>query len=176
MQIKLKALCRFAAFAVIALPLSGCVSELISARQQAIDPPLQITIRVLDDDGKPIADTVALATQSLDVGEKLFCMNLFGGTCRKFWNMHVFKGEVGRDGEETFTVKYATQMTVQVALPCADPKGYRGYFTRHIKWQDLSTQRVFIMERDWDPARGYYVGSLPCATTTPPLRGWNDYF
>ncbi|WP_141230191.1 hypothetical protein [Pseudomonas sp. Irchel 3A5] len=176
MTITFKAACRFAVFAAVASLLSGCVSELISARQQALDLPLQITIRVLDENGQPIPDTVALAVQPLNVGEKLFCINLYGGSCATFWNMHVFKGEVGPDGEETFPIKYATSLTVQVALPCSDPKGNRRYFTRHIKWSDLSTQRVFIMDGDWDPAKGYYAGSLPCSTTTPPLRGWDDYY
>lgn len=171
-MIKLKALSLFAA----CIAMAGCISEEINARKQALDTPVRITIRVLDKNNQPIPGTVALVKQSLKVGERLFCMNLLGKNCDKYRNVHIFKGDVGSDGEVSFDVQYASLLTILVANPCQDPKGHRRYFNRSVAWKVLSKQRVLILSNEWDPKNGFSVGDLPCETTTPPFKSWDDYY
>ncbi len=163
------------ACATLGLSLSGCIGEMREARRQAIEP-LDITLRVVDDDGRPIPGTVAQVTQNLNVGERFFCISLMGGNCAKYKRINIFKGEVGDDGEQTFKVGYSSNLTLVVAKSCPDPAGHREYFIRHVKSEEFSREPVVIMKRGWNPSKGMYVSDLPCATTTPPLRHWSSSY
>lgn len=175
-MIKLKALGLLATCIVMAAPMVSCTSEYINARKQALDTPVRITIRVLDGNGQPIPDTVALVKQSLKVGGQLFCLSLLGKNCDKYRNVHIFKGDVGSDGELSFDVQYASLLTILVAHPCRDPKGERRYFGRSVAWDVFSKQRVLILSNEWDPQNGFSVADLPCHSTTPPFKSWDDYY
>lgn len=176
MTIKIKALARFAACAVIAVPLTGCVSEYFNARKQAIDPPVQITIRVLDENGQPIPDTIAMVKQHLVVGQQLFCLSILGINCDKYRDIYIFKGGLGSDGEQRVEVKYASLLTVIVAHPCRDPKASRRYFSRQVEPKVFSKERVLILSNKQDPQNATRVSYLPCYSTPTPFESGSDYY
>lgn len=176
MKIKLKALGLFAACVVIAVPLAGCVSEFINARKQAIDPPAQVTLRVLDENGQPIPDTIAMVKQHLVVGQQLFCLGILGINCDKYRDIYIFKGGLGSDGEQHVEVKYASLLTVIVALPCRDPQESRRYFSRQIEWKAASKERVLILSNKKDPQNATRVSYLPCYSTPTPFESGSDYY
>ncbi|WP_459749352.1 hypothetical protein [Pseudomonas sp. 3A(2025)] len=176
MKIKLKTVGFLAACAVIAVPLSGCVSEYFNARKQAIDPPVQVTIRVLDENGQPIPDTIAMVKQHLMVGQQLFCLSILGTNCDKYRDIYLFKGNLGSDGEQRVEVKYTSLLTVIVAHPCRDPQASRRYFSRQVEWKVSTKERELILSNKKDPQNETRVSYLPCYSTPTPFESGSDYY
>lgn len=176
--IKFKTVLCVAVCSIAGLFLSGCINEIRLAHQQAIDP-VQVTFRVVDQQGRPIPGTVAKVIQQLDVGTELFCLSLPGARgCTKYKNIHIFKGKVGDDGEQSVTVEYASPLIIRVATACRDnsPKSNRQYFHRVVSREDFSRGQVLILGYGHDPDKETSVTSMPCHFQETPLQEWDDFF
>ncbi|MBD8491574.1 hypothetical protein IFR09_06060 [Pseudomonas syringae] len=176
--IKLKTVVCVAVCSIAGLFLSGCINEIRLAHQQAIDP-VQVTFRVVDQQGRPIPGTVAKVIQQLDVGTKMFCLSLPGGKgCTKYKDIPIFKGKLGDDGEQSVTVEYASPLIIRVATACRDnsPTSNRQYFHRVVSQEDFSRGQVLILGYGQDPDKETSVTSMPCHFQETPLQNWGDFF
>ncbi|PVZ10346.1 MULTISPECIES: hypothetical protein [unclassified Pseudomonas] len=176
----LTARCLFALLGLATLYLAGCASE--AERQRSIDP-VDITLKVVDKNGAPLAGTTLKVTQQIAVGTQLFCVSIstFGGggkNCTRYKDVHIFKGQVASDGIQHIQVSYRSPLKIRVAAPCItlNGKNMRPYFWRLVPEGVFLTERTLTLGPVHDPQNGFSVDYEDCRTTTPPLEYWENVF
>ncbi|KWS08003.1 hypothetical protein AL064_18045 [Pseudomonas syringae pv. syringae] len=145
--------------------------------------PLHLTVRVIDDNGEPLANTAIKIHQLVPAGDKFFCLSiptLAGGgkSCANYKRFPIFKGEFPASGSLDFTAEYLTGLYIEIAESCdkADPKTRRRYFRRTMYTGDLMDKEIITMNPLDKAYLGYYIRYEPCTTRAPPVENWDDYY
>lgn len=169
-----------ATIAVLTLSLNGCMSD---TEEHRLRKPLHLTVRVVDDNGEPLANTAIKIHQLVPAGDRFFCLSIptLGGggkSCSTYKKFPVFKGEFPTSGSLDFTAEYLTGLYIEVAESCdnADPKARRRYFRRTMYTGDLMDKETITMSPLDKAYLGYYTRYEPCTTRTPPVENWDDYY
>ncbi|MCD5972043.1 hypothetical protein [Pseudomonas quasicaspiana] len=179
----MKALPLLATMALLTLSLNGCSPVANGVRMRE---PMHLTLRVVGDNGEPLANTSVKIHQIVLGADRFFCMGSIGvpgyggGGCGGGQiRVPVYKGEFPASGSLDFTLEYGGKLYIEVAESCDNtaPNAMRRYFRREmatwlVKDGETITAAPLVVEEGFS----YYTRYEPCTTRKPSLENWDDHY
>ncbi|MEE7546049.1 hypothetical protein HF319_02455 [Xanthomonas sp. Kuri4-1] len=182
MTIGSKAFLLLSASLLVSSGIPGSASGASSLKKLAI-PPVDGRLRVVDKQGDPIPGALVRITQRVEVGTRRLCVQVStfgamgggGKDCGKYRLTHLFKGEIGGNGEQDFTVAHAETLIIELVGRCDGKAQFpsRKYATRFVPWKEFLANPV-LQVRGVDD--GDHWGEVGCMDGRQPFEKWEGYY
>ncbi|WP_095101516.1 hypothetical protein [Pseudomonas sp. Irchel 3A5] len=179
----MKALPLLATMALLTLSLTGCSPVANGVR---MPEPMHLTLRVVGDNGEPLANTSVKIHQIVLGADRFFCMGSIGvagyggGGCGGGQiRVPIYKGEFPASGSLDFTLEYGGKLYIEVAESCDNtaPNAMRRYFRRELAtWLVKDGETITAAPRVIEEGFSYYTRYEPCTTRKPSLENWDDHY
>ncbi|MCQ2995402.1 hypothetical protein NLO88_10720 [Pseudomonas syringae] len=171
-----------ATMVLLTASLTGCMSNMDEDR---LRKPLHLSVRVVDDNGEPLANTAVKIHQLILGADRFFCIGSIGvpgyggGGCGGGQKrVPIYKGEFPASGSLDFTAEYLTGLYIEIAESCDNttPDARRRYFRRSIHTGELMEGETITMAPLDKEYLGYHTRYEPCTTRKPSLENWEDHY